>query len=116
VGYVFKDEQGHVTVHAPHCNCGDRKGCPAKRPRVYLDTSPIVGVAKRDQRPNEQQRLRKLLRLRKEGQIELVTSPVAAEEIARYEGELSELQEDIYALLVDVSTVPERNTGSALTM
>lgn len=114
MGYVFKDEQGNVTVHRPSATAGIAKGDPAKRARAYLDTSLIVGLAKRDLRPTEHEALRELLRLGKAGRIELVTSSVTEEEISRYAGELRELQEDIYALLSDVPTVPESRTDSGM--
>jgi hypothetical protein len=100
VGDVFGDDEGNVAVHPP----------PA---RGYLDTCLIAGFAKRDLE-NEQGSLSELLRLRREGRIELVTSSVAGEEIERYEGELRALQQDIYALLKEIPTVPEQSTDSGL--
>jgi hypothetical protein len=60
--------------------------------------------------------LRDLLRLRKAGRIDLVTSPLVEEEISRYAGEFRELQQDIYALLTDVPSAPEARTDSGLTL
>ncbi len=104
MGYFVKDEQG-VSVHPPPATT-KRPNEPDKRPKGYLDTCLIIGLAKGDLGP-EHERLRDLLQLRKAGWIDLVTSAVVEEELARFEREGQGLQQDIYALLTDVPRVPE---------
>jgi predicted nucleic acid-binding protein len=85
-------------------------------PSGYLDTNLVSGLVKEDLGDVELQALRTLLRRRKAGAIELCTSAVTAEELARLPDSARARHEDIYALLEDVPATAERSGSTMLLM
>jgi predicted nucleic acid-binding protein len=83
-------------------------------PTGYLDTNLLSGLVKEDVGVAELAGLRDLLRRRKAGEIELVTSDVADQELARIPEEFRSRHEDIYLLLDDVRTVAEEQRFASL--
>jgi hypothetical protein len=76
-------------------------------PTGYLDTNLVSGLA-RENLGDELVALRELLWRRKQGAIELYTSHITAEELARIPAELRARHEDVYLLLDDVPAVGEQ--------
>jgi hypothetical protein len=76
-------------------------------PKAYLDNCLVSGLANRDLKTDEQQALRRLLQLQKEGRVALVTSHITRLEIERMPGPARGLHEDVYALLADVPAATE---------
>jgi hypothetical protein len=74
---------------------------------AYLDTNLVSGLVKEDLGA-ELDALRVILRARKQGSIDVRTSMVTAEELAKVRADARARHEDIYALLEDVPATAER--------
>ena len=74
---------------------------------AYLDTSIISGLAKEDLKDNELEALLVILKQHKNGNVVLVTSPIAKEEIERIPESYRRKHEIIYNLLSDLSVAKE---------
>lgn len=70
--------------------------------RAYLDTCIVSGLAKGDLTPEEEAALVRILQARKTGSVELFTSEVAQQEIAKIPAEHRTKHSVIYSLLTDV--------------
>jgi predicted nucleic acid-binding protein len=92
----------------------EEKGRTSGPHSAYLDTCVISGGLGRGDIHGQQEALRELLRLRKAGDIEIVTSHIALEEIQRSPQERRRLDEDLYALLNDVPAAAEHRTDGGL--
>jgi predicted nucleic acid-binding protein len=103
MGWVEKDHEGNVTVHAPAANT--RGPIP---PKAYLDTNLVSGLGRADIKAEEYQALHQVIELMHEGRIALVTSAVTKEEIDRVPLEHRAPHEAIYALLAKVPVVDEQ--------
>ena len=82
--------------------------------RVYVDTCIISGIAKRDLTEGESTALLKILQLRKQGTLEVVTSEQAAVEIARIPPAHRRPHELVLSLLAEVPIVQTHRTDSGL--
>jgi predicted nucleic acid-binding protein len=76
-------------------------------PSAYLDTNAQIYLVSGNAKPAEQSALVELLRRRKAAEIDLVTSPIAEEELQAYATGWSPAEEAIYLLLDDVPKVDE---------
>jgi len=81
---------------------------------AYLDTCIVSGLAKEDLSPDELEALRRILEERKQGNVSLVTSQVAKEEIERIPEEHRSKHEIIYNLLSDVPVARAFRTDPSL--
>jgi len=82
--------------------------------KAYLDTVLVSSIVRRDLDEIEQAALSTLLQLRSSGRIEVVTSSVTREEIARLPREHRGPHEDILHLLELIELAPEARTDSGL--
>jgi hypothetical protein len=76
-------------------------------PVAYLDTCLVIGLRKHDL-GSEQEPLTELLRLRKAGQLRLMTGNETVEELGRLQPQMSPEDEVIYLLFDDVPVVDEQ--------
>jgi predicted nucleic acid-binding protein len=77
--------------------------------KAYLDNDIVSAIAKSDFPPAEMTILRKLLTLSDAHRLELVTSSVTGQEIARYKGPQKSGLEQVYASLAKVSLIDDHN-------
>src|SRR5437773_1022035 len=72
--------------------------------KAYLDTNVVSAIA-RDDIPQESGALEKLLRASEQNSVELLTSRITEEEIARYSGAGRRVLDRIYRLMRKVAYV-----------
>jgi hypothetical protein len=85
-------------------------------PTAYLDTCILSGLAKEDLAAAETAALLRILQARKRGEITIVTSEVARDEIAQVPEAHRSRHEMIYNLLNDVPLCATHRTDSGLLM
>jgi hypothetical protein len=83
---------------------------------AYLDTCIVSGLAKEDLKTDEFEALRRILEERKQGNVSLVTSRVAQEEIERIPEDYRSKHEIIYNLLSDVPVAKAFRTDPGLSL
>ena len=103
-GWVEKDEQGNVTIHAPAAGTA----ASYKPPGAYLDTNLVIGLDEEDLAPTEMAAMYDFLQRQKEHQIRLCTSHVAREELERRSAGQNRVSRLIYMLLDDVPALNEQ--------
>ena len=82
-----------------------------RKPRLYLDTCIVSGMAKLDLLPQEIESIEKLLETYDAGEIELVTSGIAKQEIEKVPEEFQAKHRIIYLLLSKVPVAPRKEWG-----
>lgn len=83
---------------------------------AYLDTCIVSGLAREDLPPSETAALLRILRSRKRGELAVVTSAVARNEIERVPDHHRTRHEVIYTLLADVPAAATHRTDSGLAL
>jgi hypothetical protein len=86
------------------------------RSKAYLDTCIVSGLAREDLSPSQQAGVASLLQLYKADRVDLVTSEIAKEEIAKVPEQFRSRHETIYLLLRDVPVARASWTDSGLTL
>ena len=84
--------------------------------KTYLDTCIVSGLAKGDLDESNQAALLRVLKARKRGDLEIVTSSVAADEINAIPPDHRLEHEVMYNLLDDVHLAAKHQTHSGLTL
>jgi predicted nucleic acid-binding protein len=113
-GFIERDEEGGVTVHAPSARLWVGPGPEPLRVEAYLDTCVVSALTKADLGPVQQEALFELLQAYKSRRLALVTSRVAHEEIQKIPAEVRAQHEVIYALLEDVPAKQESGEKGAV--
>lgn len=87
-----------------------------RKPRLYIDTCIISGMAKLDLSPQEIESIEKLLETYDAGEMELVTSGIAKQEIEKVPEEFQAKHRIIYLLLSKVPVAHSKSTTALSVM